>query len=43
MHVKAAKVGSDYPAKIEKDKLELLAGDKVCKYKVTATRDAGAP
>lgn len=40
---KAAKVGSDYPAKIEKDKLELLVGEKVCKYKITSTRDAGAP
>lgn len=40
---KAAKVGSDYPAKIEKDKLELLAGEKVCKYKITGTHDAGAP
>ena len=40
---KAAKTGSNYPAKIEKDKLELLAGEKVCKYKITSIRDAGAP
>lgn len=39
---KAAKVGSDYPVRTQKEKLELLVGDKVCKYKITTVRNAGA-
>ena len=38
---KAAKTGSDYPARLKKEKLELLAGDKVCKYNITSTREVG--
>ena len=36
---KAAVVGSDYPAKLEKNRIRLLVGTKVCKYRVVGTRD----
>lgn len=32
---------TDYPARLEKDHLFVLADDKVCKMRVTGTREAG--
>jgi hypothetical protein len=35
----AAVVGQDYPARLHKEQLELLVGNKVCKYRVTGITD----
>ena len=32
-------VGQDYPARIDGKKLFLLAGDKVCKFRISGTRE----
>jgi hypothetical protein len=36
---KAAVVGQDYPARLEKNKIQMLVGDKVCKYRVSGVRE----
>ena len=36
---KAAEVGHDYPAKVEGKTVKLLAGDKVCKYRIVGTEE----
>jgi len=33
--------GTDYPARLEKDRLFVLAKDKVCKMRISGTREAG--
>lgn len=33
--------GTDYPARLEKDRLFVLANERVCKMRVTGTREAG--
>ena len=35
----SAVVGEDYPARLRKDQLELLVGNKVCKYRVSGITD----
>lgn len=37
---KGANVGSDYPAQVDQKYIRLLVGKKVCKYRVTGTREA---
>lgn len=36
---KEAEVGGDYPAKLDKKKIDLLAGDKVCHYRIEGARE----
>jgi hypothetical protein len=33
--------GTDYPARVEKDRLYVLTNDKVCRMRISGTREAG--
>ena len=36
---KQAEVGSDYPARLQRKKIDLLAGGKVCHYRIEGARE----